>query len=104
MLVADARKILLVPKRIVSFAREYTPEKYTQHFVLNFLQNEQLRLNGPFVQRRRDKKRTKYVTKRSVREQVEKTDGSHKAWLAQFTEKHPDIFADFKKESKMPFS
>ena len=49
MLIADDRKILLVPKRLVSFSSEYTPQKYMQHFVLNFLQNEQLRLNGPLV-------------------------------------------------------
>jgi len=100
MLIVNGQKILLVPKRIVSYSKEYTPQKYMQHFVLNFLQNEQLRLNGPLVQRRKDKSRTKYVTKKSVREQLEKGQCIDKNWLAQFTEKHPEIFKDFRLRTK----
>ena len=74
MLISGGRKILLVPKRIVSFSAEYTPQNYMQHFILNFLQNEELRLNGPLVQHRKDKKRTPYVTKKAVREQLEMGD------------------------------
>ena len=100
MLVIDGRKILLVPKRIVSFSMEYTPQQYTQHFVLNYLQNEQLRLNGPLVQRRKDKRRTKYVTKKSVRMEEEKNHPIDKRWLVEFTEKHPEVFADFRTKTK----
>lgn len=100
MLIVDNRKTLLVPKRIVSFSKEYTPRKYVQHFVLNYLQNEQLRLNGPLVQWRMGKPRTRYVTKKSVREQIEKSHIIDKNWLAQFTEKHPEVFKDFRKNTK----
>ncbi len=100
MLVADGRKILLVPKRIVSFSTEYTPSQYTQHFVLNFLQNEQLRLNGPLVQRRKDKSGTEYVTKKSVKEYEEQMHAIDKRWLSEFTEKHPEVFADFRSNTK----
>ena len=100
MLVVGGRKILLVPKRIVSFSKEYTPQKYLQDFVLNYLQNEQLRLNGPLVQLRKDKAQTRYVTKKSVREHEEKEQPFSKDWLAQFTEKHPEIFKDFRKQTK----
>jgi len=100
MLIVNDRKILLVPKRIVSFSKEYTPQKYLQHFVLNYLQNEQLRLNGPLVQRRKDKARTKYVTKKSIREEEEKNQTIDKNWLAQFTGKYPEIFKDFRKITK----
>ncbi len=100
MLIANGRKILLVPKRLVSFSIEYTPQQYTQHFVLNFLQNEQLLLNGPLVQERKDKARTKYVTKKSIREDEEKQHPLDKKWLAEFTEKHPDVFADFRSKTK----
>lgn len=100
MLVVGERKILLVPKRIVSFSTEYTPQKYKQHFVLNFLQNEQLRLNGPLVQQRKDKHRTRYVTKKSVRECEERGQSLDKEWLSRFTEKHPEIFSAFRAQTK----
>ena len=61
---------LLVPKAIVSYSKKYTPEYYLQHFVLNFLQNEHLRLNSSLVQTKRLKDGTekKFVTKKSIRE------------------------------------
>lgn len=88
-------KILTIP---------YTSDKYLQHFVLNFLQNEQLRLNGPLVQRRKDKKRTPFVTKKSVRENIENSENIDKDWLAKFTAEHPDIFREFKKRTKYKIS
>lgn len=100
MLIIDGCKILLVPKRIVSFSKQYTPQKYKQHFVLNFLQDEQLRLNGPLVQQRKDKLGTPFVTKKSLREDIEKSESINKDWLAQFTAKHPEIFEKFRKETK----
>ncbi len=104
MLIANGRKILLVPKRLVSYSVEYTPQKYMQHFVLNFLQNEQLRLNGPLVLRRKDKKRTPYVTKKSIREYNHLGDAVDKKWLADFTEKHPAVFGDFRKQTRSKIS
>lgn len=104
MLVANGRKILLVPKRLVSFSSEYTPQKYMQHFVLNFLQNEQLRLNGPLVLRRKDKKRTPYVTKKSIREHNHLEDTVDKKWLADFTENYPDVFGDFREQTRSKIS
>lgn len=104
MLIADGRKILLVPKRIVSFSTEYTPKKYMQHFVLNFIQNEQLRFNGPLVQRRKDKKRTPYVTKKSIREYHQLGEAIDKIWLADFTEKHPEVFRNFREQARSKIS
>lgn len=102
MLIVDGRKILLVPKRLVSFSKEYTPQKYIQHFVLNFLQNEQLHLNGPLVQKRKDG--TPYVTKKSIRVHYHLSNYIDKNWLADFTKKHPDVFCNFRKQtrSKIP--
>lgn len=99
-LIINSKKYLLVPKRFVSYSDQYTPQKYTQHFILNFLQNENLRLNTALVQVKRDKKGKiikKFVTKKSIR-----TSLGHisKEWLADFTEKHPIVFKDFKTRSK----
>jgi len=90
-LVIDERPILLVPKRIVSFTDKYTSGEYRQHFVLNFLQNENLRLQTSLV--RKYKNGEEYVTKKSVVDHEEIID---KEYLAKFTEQHPEVFADFK--------
>ena len=94
MLIINGEKKLLVPKRIVSFSKEYTNQKYLQHFVLNFLQNEHLRLNSSLVRRRKNKKR--YVTKKDARENEERKATIDKEWLAAFTLHHPEIFMEFK--------
>lgn len=99
MLVINNRKIILVPKRIVSFSKEYTPYEYVQHFALNFLQNEHLRLQTSLVQTRNNKEKTQFVTKKSVREDIEKTCQINKNWITKFTEKYPDVFADFKNKT-----
>lgn len=99
MLVINSRKIILVPKRIVSFSKTYTPENYVQHFILNFLQNEHLRLQSGLVKKRKDKYETPYVTKKSIREDITKTTQIDKHWITEFTEKHPDVFIDFKNDT-----
>lgn len=98
MLVIEDRKILLVPKRLVSFSTHYTPQKYLQHFILSYLQNEQLMFNGPLVQYRKDL--SPYVTKKSVKEAEEKKHSINKEWYAKFTKSHPEIFKDFKLKQK----
>jgi len=99
MLIVDNRKIILVPKRIVSFSKEYTTQQYFQHFVLNFLQNEHLRINSHLVKRRRNKYRTKYVTKKDIKNNIEINELIDKNWLAKFTHDHPEVFEDFKKNT-----
>lgn len=61
-LVVEEKPILLVPKRIVSFTDKYTPFEYKQHFVLNFLQHENLKLHTSLV--RKYKNGEEYVTKK----------------------------------------
>jgi hypothetical protein len=94
-LVIDGRPILLVPKRIVSYTDKYTPYEYRQHFVLNFLQHENIRLQTSLVQKRADG--TEFVTKKSIRENSENMD---KDFLVRFTQQYPEVFADFKKKTK----
>ncbi|MGP4069738.1 hypothetical protein [Halobacillus sp. B29] len=99
MLVINSEKIILTPKSLVSFSKEYTPQKYHQHFVLNFLQNEQLKLNTTLVQKRRDKdgKEERFVTKKSL---IEHGYTSSKGKIREFTKDHPEIFSEFKQEIK----
>lgn len=94
-LVVNDRPILLVPKRIVSYSDKYTSNEYRQHFVLNYLQHENLQLQTGLVQKRKDG--TEYVTKKSIQEQSPDMD---KEFLASFTLSHPEVFSDFKASTK----
>jgi hypothetical protein len=93
MLVIKGKIILLIPKGIVSYSKDYVPERYYNHFVLNFLQNEHLRLNTILVQKYADG--TRYVTKKSLKEKYPNT----KEFLRDFTREHPEIFEKFKFET-----
>ena len=64
-MVLNDKKILLVPKGIVSFSKGYTPDKYYNHFVLEFLQNEHLRMQSALVQRKNNGEQ--FVTKKSLK-------------------------------------
>lgn len=90
MLIIEDRKILLVPKGVVSFCNDYTPSKYYNHFVLNFMQNEHLRLNSALVQTR--KNGAKYVTKKDIKEQ----DPFSKEFITNFTNRNPNVLQNFK--------
>lgn len=97
MLVVGGKKVILVPKRIVSYSKEYTDKKYMQYYVLNFMQNEHLRLNSSLV-RKRKKSKECYVTKKDIVEYEAKKSVLDKKWLAAFTLKYPEVFAKFKKD------
>ena len=94
-LVIDGKPILLVPKRIVSYTDKYTSNEYRQHFVLNYLQNENLQLHSALVRKRNDG--SEYVTKKSITDTSQDMD---KEYLARFTEHHPEVFSDFKEKTK----
>ncbi|AKD04373.1 hypothetical protein POKO110462_20160 [Pontibacter korlensis] len=93
MLVINNKKILLVPKGIVSFSKSYTPTKYYEQFVLDYLQNEHLTLGSALVQKRKDG--TPYVTKKSVEEE----NPFSKTFLRKFTQDHPEVLQQFKEET-----
>lgn len=93
MLVYNGRKILLVPKGIVSFCRGYTPERYYNQFVLEFLQNESLQLKSALVQRRING--TPFVTKKSLKE----VHPLNKDFLRRFTRNHPEVLQSFKDQT-----
>lgn len=102
MLVVEGKKILLTPKSVVSYCKRYAPRKYHGRFVLEFLQNEHIRMQSVFVRHR--KNGVPYVTKKSLEERVA---AFSKEFIAEFTATHPDVFAEFKdwvKETSIPIS
>jgi len=93
MLIIQGQKILLVPKGVVSFCADYTPTRYYNHFVLNFMQNEHLRLNSALVQTRKNGNR--YVTKKELRER----HPFSKDFIADFTNRNPQVLQNFKNQT-----
>ena len=78
----------------------WIPQKYSQHFVLNFLQYEHLKKDSHLVKIKRNKHGKiirKYVTKKSI---LNELGHITKDFLAEFTKKHPEIFKKFKIETK----
>lgn len=99
MLVINGKKILLVPKGVVSYVKEFNHEKYHQHFALEFLQDDHLERNTRLVQTTLDKKgkiKRRFVTKKSLKKE-ELPEG--KFPLIDFTQKHPQVFKKFKEET-----
>lgn len=91
MLVVDSKKILLVPKGIISRSDKYAMDQYHQHYVLNFLQSEHLRMNSTLV--RHTKSGRSWVAKKDIaHHEAPRT----KEYLARFTTRHPEIFQRFK--------
>jgi hypothetical protein len=98
MLIVNNKKVLMVPKAVVSYSAAYTPQQYHQHFILNFLQNEHLRLGTALVEERRRKNGgvTRFVTKKRLRQSVAPPT---KQFITQFTADHPEVFANFKAQA-----
>ena len=95
MLVIDDRPILLVPKSIVSYGKNYTMDRYHRHFVLDYIRKDQLANNGPFVQRKKQKdgRERVWVSKEDLRKNVAPAE---KDFIAGFTQQHGNVFASFK--------
>lgn len=100
MLVINDRRILLVPKGVVSYSFRYTPDQYCNHFVLNFLQNEHVRLRTSLVRVETLKNGSQKIyppSKETLRE-VEKP--YKKEYLREFTKNHPEIYTQFRELTK----
>ena len=95
MLIVQDKKILLVPKGIISYSDKYTSERYHRHYVLTFLQNEHLSMNSVLVRRRVSG--DPYVTKKAL---VENGSAYSKEFLEEFTERHPEVFEQFRSETR----
>ncbi len=97
MLVADERIILLVPKSIVSFCNNYVPSKYYQHYILNFMQNEHLRLGSHLVRSKQN--RNGEIVYNVYKKDVAEEHPYSKEYLTEFTALHPEIFSNFRQET-----
>lgn len=95
LLVINSRIILLVPKGVVSFCNGYTPIKYYNHFVLNFMQNEHLKMNSALIQNKKDG--TKYVTKKDIKVK----NPFSKDFLSDFSKRNPNVLLQFKSKVKI---
>lgn len=95
MLVINGKRILFVPKGIVSYSKAYTPDKYYNHFVLEFLQNEHIRMQTALVQRKNNG--ANFVTKKSLKE----INPQSKEFLRRFTQEHPEVLEQFKNETNI---
>lgn len=103
-LVVAGKPLLLIPKIAVSFYREYIDQKYYQHFVLNFLQGDNIQRNTALVRRRFDKKGNlvrEWVTKKDIKEEEAPFS---KEFLREFTKKHPEVFKKFRSEKSRTVS
>jgi hypothetical protein len=90
-LVVNGKPLLLVPKGTVSFSKSYTPDRYYNHFVLNFLQAENLRINSSLVETHPTTGR-RFVSKKILKERNPPT----KDFLREFTNRHPEVLESFK--------
>lgn len=100
MLVINDRKILLVPKGAVTFSYYYAPEKYCQHFVLNFLQHEHVRLSSSLARVKKRKKGPDLILPPFKKTLIKLEEPFRKEYLRDFTKKHPSVFNEFRKKAK----
>ena len=94
MLVIDGKIHLLVPKGVVSFVHEYTPQCYYDDYILTYLQNDLRQLNPVLIRRRKNGQ--VWVAKKDLKEVYPYS----KQFLLEFTERHPRIFQNFKQYSR----
>jgi len=100
MLVINGRKILLVPKGAVTFSYYYAPDKYCQHFVLNFLQHEHVRLSSSLVRVKKQKKGPDLILPPFKKTLIRLEEPFKKEYLRDFTKKHPLVFNEFRQKAK----
>lgn len=92
--IIRGRKIILVPKSIVRFKSCLDSHQYYNHFVLNFLQQENLNSNTSLV--RILKNGSRKVFKKDIKEKYP----FNKEWLAEFSKNNPDVLINYKESVK----
>lgn len=99
-LVVGERQLLLVPKAVVTRADWDLADTYHRYYILDFLQDEHLRLGTALVRERPRKDGTvrRYVTKQDLADSVAPLT---KAFLLEFSESHREVFARFKQHPEV---
>jgi hypothetical protein len=94
--VVQGRKILLVPKRYVKYAHDFTKanQQYYDGFVANFIRQREIASMGRLVRFRENKKgeKTPHVYKEDIEREVPRNKNS----VAEFSVKHPEVYERFK--------
>jgi hypothetical protein len=88
--VWKGEQILLIPKVFVRHDPAYNHQKYYRHFVLDFLQAEELRAGASLVRTLQNKKRVVY------KKDVEAKHPCSKQFLYEFSKAHPKILRKYR--------
>lgn len=86
--------LLLIPKSIARRRGIFDPGEYYTHYILPYLQSEELAQDGPLVRRR--KYGARYVTKKSIREREERDDRPTKQINIDITESENAILEQYR--------
>jgi hypothetical protein len=89
--VVGGRKLLLVPKASVRWSLSFSPQKYYRHFVLSYLQSEFSEQSFALAEALRRGARP------PSKKELEERYPFSKGFLAEFSQKHPDVLAEYKK-------
>ncbi|MBI5614100.1 hypothetical protein HY947_04210 [Candidatus Gottesmanbacteria bacterium] len=89
--VCHGRSIILIPKSIARYDLEFDYQEYYQHFVLNFLQTEELNANSSLVRTLKNGVKRE-PTKKSLKTKYPLTKG----YLYEFSKTHPDVLTRYK--------
>lgn len=94
--VLNNRKVLLVPKRYVKYAKDFSRagQRYYDGFVSNFIRQRELASMGRLVRFRELKDGTKVA--HVYKEDIERDTPRNKISVAEFSMKHPEVYEKFK--------
>ena len=95
-LIVNGERKLLVPKKLVSDSNNFTWFNFLQHYIYNSLIDKNLKEESSLVMRRKDG--AKYVTKKSIKEDLEKNFVIDKKFCEKFAIENPELYRLFKEE------
>lgn len=92
--VANGNKLLLVPKALVRRRMDYDADEYYRHYLLEYLQEQELSANTELVQLLKNGGRR--VTKKALEEKY----GRGKATIVRETLRHPEILDRYRADKR----